>query len=62
MHAGCVVFEGKRQLEKPGCVWESDIKMKLKEIRWEGMEWTILADGRNKWQTAVNRLTNIQVP
>jgi hypothetical protein len=31
--------EGKRQLGKPGCRWEDNIKIDLREIQWDDMEW-----------------------
>jgi hypothetical protein len=31
--------ERKRLLERPGCRWEDTIKMDLKEIRCEDMNW-----------------------
>ena len=35
--------EGKRQLGRPRHKWADNIKMNLKEIGWEGMEWINLA-------------------
>jgi hypothetical protein len=31
--------EGKRLLERPQSRWEDNIKMAVKEIGWNGMEW-----------------------
>jgi hypothetical protein len=31
--------EGKRQLGRPRCRWEDNIKTYVKEIRWEGVDW-----------------------
>jgi hypothetical protein len=30
--------EGKRPLARPRCRWESNIKMDLREIGWDGMD------------------------
>ena len=48
MHAESVVPEGKRQLERTGCSWNGNTKMKFKEIGWEGMDWITLAGERDK--------------
>jgi hypothetical protein len=31
--------EGKRPLGRPRCRWVDNIKMDLREIGWDGMEW-----------------------
>jgi hypothetical protein len=41
---------------------EDNIKMGLKEIGIEGVDWTDLAQGRDKWRAAVNAVMNIPVP
>jgi hypothetical protein len=35
--------EGKRLLERPGRRWVDNIKMYLREIGWDGMDWVDLA-------------------
>jgi hypothetical protein len=35
--------EGKRPLGKPRRRWVNNIKMDLREIKWEGMDWIDLA-------------------
>ena len=30
--------EGKRPFARPGCKWEDNIKMDVKEIGWEGVD------------------------
>jgi hypothetical protein len=40
--------EGKRPIGRPTRKWESNIRMDLKEIGWEGVEWMHLAEGRDK--------------
>ena len=39
-----------------------DIKMVLKEIVLEGLEWIALCEERNKWWAVVNMVMNLQVP
>jgi hypothetical protein len=38
--------EGKRQLGRPRCRWEDNIKMDLQEVGCEGMDWFGLAQDR----------------
>jgi hypothetical protein len=40
--------EGKRPLRRPGHDWE-DIRLDLREIGWEVMDWMHLAQNRDKW-------------
>jgi hypothetical protein len=35
--------EGKRPLRKPRSRWVDNIKIDLREIRWDGMDWIELA-------------------
>jgi hypothetical protein len=41
--------------------WENGIRMDLREIRWEGVEWVHLAEGRDWWQAVVSAMMNLQV-
>jgi hypothetical protein len=54
--------EGKRQLGRPRCRWEDNIKMDLREIGWGVMDWTDLAQDRDQWKTLVNMVMNLRVP
>jgi hypothetical protein len=36
--------------------------MDLQEVRWMDIDWTNLAQDRNKWQALVNVVMNITVP
>jgi hypothetical protein len=36
--------------------------MNLMEIRWEGVDWMHLAQGRDQWQALANMVMNLQVP
>jgi hypothetical protein len=38
-----------------------NIKMDLKEIGWEGMNWIHLAQDWDQWQTLVNAVMNLRV-
>jgi hypothetical protein len=44
------------------CRWEDNIKMDLQEVRCEGMDWIVLAQGTDKWRALVNAVMKLQVP
>jgi hypothetical protein len=54
--------EGKRQLGRPKCRWEDNIKMNLREIGWSGMGWIDLAQDKDQWRDLVNMIMNLRVP
>jgi len=39
--------------------WEDNIRVDLKEISWEGVEWIDLAHGREKWQPVMEMEVNL---
>jgi hypothetical protein len=39
--------------------WEYDIKMDLREMRLEGVDWNQLAEDRDQWHAVLNTVTNI---
>jgi hypothetical protein len=41
--------EGMRSLGRPKHRWEDNIRMVLREIRWEGVKWIHLAQDRDQW-------------
>jgi hypothetical protein len=49
--------EDKRPLRRPRHRWE-DIRMYLKEIGWEGVDWMHLAQDRDQWRAVVNTVMN----
>ena len=54
--------EGKRPLGRPRNRWENNIKMVLQEVGCGGMDWTDLAEDRDRWRAVVNAVMNIRVP
>jgi hypothetical protein len=53
--------ERKRPLGRPNHKWEDNIKMDLREIRWEGVDWMHLAHAMDQWQAVVNTIMNLRV-
>jgi hypothetical protein len=53
--------EGKRPLERRRCRWEDGIKMDLREIGLEGVEWIHLAQDRDRWRAVVNAVMSPRV-
>jgi hypothetical protein len=54
--------EGKRPLGRPRRRWVDNIRMDLGEMGWDGMDWTDLAQDRDRWRTLVNTVMNVRVP
>jgi hypothetical protein len=53
--------EGKRPLGRPRCRWEDGIRMDLRDIGWGSVEWTQLAQARDRWWAVVNTVMNLQI-
>jgi hypothetical protein len=56
------ITEGTRSLETPRRKREGNIRMDLRKIVWEGVEWMHLAQDRDQWRAVVNTVMNILVP
>jgi hypothetical protein len=54
--------EGKRPLGRSRRRWVDKIKMALREIGWDGMDWIELAQDRDQWRALVNTVMNLWVP
>jgi hypothetical protein len=54
--------EGKRPLGRHRRRWEDNIKMDLREIGINGMNWIQLVEDRVQWQAFVNTVMNLRVP
>jgi len=46
--------EGKSPLVWPRRTWEDNIRLDLREIRWEVVKWIHLTQDRDQWRTLVN--------
>jgi hypothetical protein len=66
MRNACNILVGKRGKEettrKRGHRREDNIRMDLREIGWEGVNWMLLAQYRELWQVLVNMVINPRFP
>jgi hypothetical protein len=51
-------LEGKRPLGRPRRKWEDGIRMDLRQIGWERVDWIRLAQDRDRWRAVANVVTN----
>jgi hypothetical protein len=51
----------KRRLGRPKRGCEGIIKMDVKEVEWEGVDWFDLADSGDSWRAVVNVAMNLGV-
>jgi hypothetical protein len=54
--------EGKRPLRRPRHRWVVNIKIHLREIGCDGMDWINLSHDRDQWRALVNIVMNLEVP
>jgi hypothetical protein len=54
--------EGKIPLGRPRRRWLNNIKVDLREIGWDGMDWINLSQDRDQWRALVNKVMNLRVP
>jgi hypothetical protein len=54
--------EGMRPLGRSKRRWEDNIKMNLKEIGWENVDWAHLGQDRVQRRVVVNKVTNLRFP
>jgi hypothetical protein len=53
---------GKRPSGRPKRKWEDNVQMDLQEVGWGRMDWTDLAQDRDRWRALVNAVMNLRVP
>ena len=54
--------EGKRQLGRPRCIWEDNIKMTFQEVGCGDMGWIDVAQDRDRWRAILNDVMNLRGP
>jgi hypothetical protein len=55
------IITGK-PLGRPGCKWEDNIRMDLKERGTNTTDWVDSAQDRDYWRALVNAALNLQIP
>jgi hypothetical protein len=53
--------EGKRPLGRSRRRWVDIIKIDLRELVWDGMDWIELAQVKDQWRALVNAVMNFRV-
>jgi hypothetical protein len=56
------ILEGKRPLGRPRRRWVGNIKMDLREIGWDGMDWVHLAQNMDQWRALVDTVMKLRAP
>jgi hypothetical protein len=54
--------EGKRPFGRHKHRWEDNIRMDLRQIGWEGVDWIHLVQDREQWWALVNTVMNFWIP
>jgi hypothetical protein len=54
--------EGRPPLGRPRRRREDNIKMDIREVGWEDMNWIELAQDTDRWRDLVNAVMNLRVP
>jgi hypothetical protein len=54
--------EANRPLGSRRRRWMDNIKMDLREIEWDDMDWIDLVQDRDQWMALVNTVMNLRVP
>jgi hypothetical protein len=54
--------EGKAPLGRSRCRWVDNIKIDLRDIGWDGVDWIDMAQDRDQWMALVNTVFNLRVP
>jgi hypothetical protein len=52
---------GERPPGRPRCRWVDNIKIDIREIGWDGMDWIDLAHDKDQWRALVNTVMILRV-
>jgi hypothetical protein len=55
-------LEGVRICGRTMCRRENNIRMDIRKIGWEGVEWMLLTQDRGQLQALVNTIMNLWIP
>jgi hypothetical protein len=55
-------YEGKRSLGRPRHKWEGNVRIGLREVGWEIVDWIYLNQDRDQWRAVVSTVMKLQVP
>jgi hypothetical protein len=55
------VIEEKRPLGRPRRRWVDNVKINLREIGWDGLDWIDLSRDSYQWRALVNTVMNLRV-
>jgi hypothetical protein len=53
--------EERRPLGKPRRIWDNNIKVDLREVRWKGKDQIDVPQNRGRWLAVVNEVMNLRV-
>jgi hypothetical protein len=54
--------EGRKPYGRTRRRWEDNIKIDLREVGWDGINWIDLAQDRDRWRAVFNTVINLRVP
>jgi hypothetical protein len=54
--------EGRSPVGRPRRRWVDNIKVDLRDIGWDDMNWIAMAQDRDQWRALVNTVLNLRVP
>jgi hypothetical protein len=55
------ILEGEPE-GRPRRRWVDNIKMDLREIGWDSVDWIDMVQDRDQWRALVNMVLNLRVP
>jgi len=54
--------ESKKPLERPRRRWEENIRIYIRETRWEVVYWAHMAEDKDQWRGQMNTVVDLRVP